>query len=50
MFFWIVFPREPLLTGALGAALIGQEIYEKAVKSGETLSRKPRQLGEAHFF
>jgi (R)-2-hydroxyacyl-CoA dehydratese activating ATPase len=40
-------PPEPLLTGALGAALIGQELYEKA---GDTIPRKPRQLDEAHFF
>jgi len=43
-------PREPLLTGALGAALMGQEIYEKAVRAGSTLARKPRKLGEASFF
>jgi len=46
----VLVPREPLLTGALGAALIGQEMYEKAVKAGENLVRKPRQLGEASIF
>ncbi len=46
----VLIPREPLLTGALGAALIGQEIYENAVKTGNEPARKPRQLGEASFF
>jgi predicted CoA-substrate-specific enzyme activase len=43
-------PQEPLLTGALGAALIGQEMYEKAARIGTPLARKPRQLGEAKLF
>ena len=43
-------PHEPLLTGALGAALIGREIYEKAVKTGGTLATKPRILGEASLY
>jgi predicted CoA-substrate-specific enzyme activase len=43
-------PREPLLTGALGAALIGKELYETARRSGNTLDRKPRRLGEASLF
>jgi (R)-2-hydroxyacyl-CoA dehydratese activating ATPase len=43
-------PREPLLTGALGAALIGREMYEKAVKTGGKLATKPRQLGEASLY
>ena len=46
----VLVPPEPLLTGALGAALIGKEMYEKAVKAGEQLARKPRQLDEATFF
>lgn len=46
----VLVPREPLLTGALGAALVGKEMYEKAGKSGKTLDRKPRQLDEARFF
>jgi predicted CoA-substrate-specific enzyme activase len=41
---------EPLITGALGAALIGREMYEKASKTGESLPRKPRQLDEAKLF
>lgn len=46
----VLVAREPLVTGALGAALIGQEMFEKAVKAGEPLATKPRQLGEASFF
>jgi len=46
----VLIPREPLLTGALGAALMAQEICENAAKTGAALVRKPRQLGEASFF
>ena len=46
----VLVPREPLLTGALGAALIGRELYENAAKTGSSLERKPRQLGETSFF
>jgi predicted CoA-substrate-specific enzyme activase len=46
----VLVPREPLITGALGAALIGQEMCENAARTGGTLARKPRQLGEASFF
>ena len=46
----VLIPPEPLLTGALGAALIGKEMYENAARTGGTLNRKPRQLGEARFF
>ncbi len=46
----VLIPREPLLTGALGAALIGQEMYENAAKAGKKLAVKARQLGEASFF
>jgi predicted CoA-substrate-specific enzyme activase len=46
----VLIPPEPLLTGALGAALIGREMHESAAKSGVELARKSRQLGEAHFF
>jgi activator of 2-hydroxyglutaryl-CoA dehydratase len=46
----VLIPPEPLLTGALGAALIGQDMYENAVRTGNELATKPRQLGEASFF
>jgi predicted CoA-substrate-specific enzyme activase len=46
----VLVAREPLITGALGAALIGQELYEKAVNTGESLAIKPRKLDEAKLF
>jgi (R)-2-hydroxyacyl-CoA dehydratese activating ATPase len=46
----VLVPREPLITGALGAAIIGQEMYENSLKTGVPLATKPRQLGEASFF
>lgn len=42
----ILVPPEPLITGALGAALLGKDIVGKAVKKGETLARKERSLKE----
>jgi (R)-2-hydroxyacyl-CoA dehydratese activating ATPase len=46
----VILPPEPLLTGALGAALLGRGIYESAIRNGADISRKPRRLGEATFF
>jgi predicted CoA-substrate-specific enzyme activase len=46
----VLVPPEPLITGALGAALIGKETCENAARSGKPLARKPRQLEEASFF
>jgi (R)-2-hydroxyacyl-CoA dehydratese activating ATPase len=46
----VLVPPEPLITGALGAALIGKEMCENAARSGKPLARKPRQLEEASFF
>jgi predicted CoA-substrate-specific enzyme activase len=46
----VLVPGEPLVTGALGAALIGRELCEKAHEAGKEPVRKPRQLGEATFF
>jgi (R)-2-hydroxyacyl-CoA dehydratese activating ATPase len=43
-------PEEPLLTGALGAALLGKEITSKAMKKGEPLQTVGRRLTEASFF
>jgi predicted CoA-substrate-specific enzyme activase len=43
-------PPEPLITGALGAALIGKETYEKAAGTGVPPARKPRRLEEAGIF
>lgn len=46
----LLVPKEPLITGALGAALIGRETYEKAVMEGRKLETKPRVLAEASFY
>jgi predicted CoA-substrate-specific enzyme activase len=46
----VLVPPAPLITGALGAALIGKEMYENAVKTGAALATKPRHLEEASFF
>ena len=37
-------PPEPLLTGALGAALLGKDIVQKAEHDGEDLIRQARVL------
>jgi predicted CoA-substrate-specific enzyme activase len=46
----IIVPEEPLLTGALGAAILAKEMYLKAAATGEALPAKPRQLEKATFF
>jgi len=43
-------PEEPLLTGALGAAILASETYMKAVAEGEALPTKSRRLEKATFF
>ena len=43
-------PPEPLLTGAIGAALIGKDAAEKASLTGEALERTGQTLKEATFF
>jgi predicted CoA-substrate-specific enzyme activase len=43
-------PEEPLLTGALGAAILAKETYLKAVAEGEALPTKSRRLEKATFF
>ena len=43
-------PEDPLLTGAIGAALLGKEITLKALARGEPIPRKERRLEEATFF
>jgi predicted CoA-substrate-specific enzyme activase len=42
----LLIPSEPLLTGALGAALLGKDMVEKALKTGEPLGREKRYLKE----
>jgi predicted CoA-substrate-specific enzyme activase len=46
----ILVPEGPLLTGALGAAILAKEIYTKAVAAGEALPTKSRRLEKATFF
>jgi predicted CoA-substrate-specific enzyme activase len=46
----ILVPEEPLLTGALGAAILAKEIHMKAVREGEALPTKSRRLEKATFF
>jgi predicted CoA-substrate-specific enzyme activase len=42
----VLVPEEPLITGALGAALLGKEMAEKAKKNNAPLQTKERILGE----
>ena len=46
----VLVPKEPLLTGAFGAALLGKEITFKAMEKGEPLQTVERRLTEASFF
>jgi predicted CoA-substrate-specific enzyme activase len=43
-------PEEPMLTGALGAALLGKEITVKTMEESEPLQTVERRLTEASFF
>ena len=43
-------PSEPLLTGAIGAALLGKDIAQQAIEKGLPLVRSERWLQEATFF
>ncbi len=46
----VLVPEEPLLTGALGAALSGKEIITKAAAQGKPMQRPERRLEEVKFF
>jgi predicted CoA-substrate-specific enzyme activase len=46
----ILVPPEPLITGALGAALLGKDICDKAAKKGEAPEKKERSLKEIEIF
>ena len=48
--FPVLTPPEPLITGALGAALHAKSLVEKARIKGTTLERKERRLERATFF
>ena len=43
-------PEYPLLSGALGAALLGREYVEKRLAESEPVEKKERKLTEATFF
>lgn len=46
----LLVPPEPLITGALGAALMGKDIYEKYAAEGQKPTRIGKKLEEATFF
>ena len=46
----VLIPPEPLLTGAIGAALLGKDIAQQAIEKGLPLVRSERRLEEAVFF
>jgi len=46
----ILVPPDPLITGAMGAAILAKEAYMKATAEGETLPARPRRLEKATFF
>jgi len=48
--FPVLVPPEPLLTGAIGAALLGKDIVKQAAESGMPLARSERRLTEATIF
>ncbi len=45
-----IIPPEPLLTGAIGAALLAKEAAQKALSEGLPLARSERHLKQATFF
>ncbi|HVN95114.1 MAG TPA: acyl-CoA dehydratase activase [Syntrophorhabdaceae bacterium] len=48
--FALLVPHEPLLTGALGAALMAKELFQNAWAKGEKLKRSGEGLKEASLF
>ena len=46
----LLVPDEPLLTGALGAALVGRDLVRKSLAGTEPLARGARRLDKATFF
>lgn len=46
----VLIPPEPLLTGALGAALLGKDIVKRARKEGSAPERKERSLSEIEIY
>jgi predicted CoA-substrate-specific enzyme activase len=46
----LLIPEDPLLTGALGAAILANEYFLKAMSEGEPSPTKARRLEKAMFF
>jgi predicted CoA-substrate-specific enzyme activase len=46
----IIVPEEPLLSGAIGAALLGKEITLKALAQGKPVQKGRHSLSEIRFF
>lgn len=46
----VLVPPEPLITGALGAALVGREVFEKYASQGLMPTRSDHSLEEAKLF
>ncbi|UCD54587.1 MAG: 2-hydroxyglutaryl-CoA dehydratase [Dehalococcoidia bacterium] len=46
----VLIPEDPLLSGALGAALLGKEVVLKAQAKGEPVQRRERHLEELTYF
>ncbi len=46
----VLVPEYPLLSGALGAALLGREYVEKRLAENEPVEKKERKLTKATFF
>ncbi|MFC1925498.1 acyl-CoA dehydratase activase [Chloroflexota bacterium] len=46
----VLVPEDPLLTGALGAALMGKKLMLEAIAKGEPVPQKERRLEKVTFF
>ena len=46
----LLIPEDPLISGAIGAALLGKELTLKALAKGEPIHKGERRLAEATFF
>jgi len=46
----VLIPENPLLSGAIGAAILGKELVLKALAEGEPIAKKERHLEEVTFF
>jgi len=46
----LLVPEDPLVTGAMGAAILAKELSSEAMTKGEPIPAKPRRLEKATFF